>query len=72
MRRRQPPTADELRELRERPTVTYEQGAALWGVGETLFRSAVARGEIDVPVIAVGRRRVIPTAALLRLIDGSR
>lgn len=66
MRARTVYTARELAELLGRPTVTVPEGAACWGVGPTAFREALRTGELDLPVITVGSRRVIPTAAIRR------
>lgn len=62
-------TAQDLAELWERPTVSWNEAAALCGVGVTSLKAAVRRGEIDLPVISVGTRKVIPTAGVRRLLD---
>jgi len=69
MRARQIRTTEELHELAKRPTVSWNEAAALCGVGVTSLKAAVRRGEIDLPVISVGTRKVIPTSALRRLLS---
>lgn len=51
---------------RERPTLTVEQAGAFLGLGRSAAYAAVGRGEI--PTIKFGRRIIVPTAALLRLL----
>jgi hypothetical protein len=68
MRSRTISTPEELAQLLERPTVSWPEAAALCGVGVTAFKGAVHRGEIDLPVISVGARKVIPTSAIKRLL----
>ena len=62
-------TSDELAELRKRSTLSWREAAALVGVGPSALRDAVRRGEIKLPVISVGTRKVIPTAAIRRLLE---
>jgi excisionase family DNA binding protein len=49
------------------PTMTVEEVAELLGTGRTATYDAVHRGEI--PCIKVGRKLVIPTAAVRRLLE---
>jgi excisionase family DNA binding protein len=51
----------------ENPTMTVEALAELLGSGRTATYDAVRRGEI--PSIKVGRKIVIPTAAVRRLLE---
>jgi len=68
MRRRIQRTSEELSELLSRPTLTVPEGAAVLGLGTTAFRACLQRGEIDLPVISVGTRKVIPVSAIKRLL----
>jgi excisionase family DNA binding protein len=55
------------RELQDLPpTLTVEQAAKLLGVGRNQTYEAVAKGEL--PAMRIGRRWVIPTVRLLRLL----
>jgi excisionase family DNA binding protein len=49
-----------------RPTLTVEEAAAVLSISRSLAYEAVRTGEI--PSIRVGRRVLVPTAALNRLI----
>lgn len=53
-------------EARTRAALTVPEAAALLGVGTRQCYEAARRGEI--PAIRVGRRWIVPTAALLRLL----
>lgn len=55
-----------LPDPRERPTLTIRQTAALLGVSLHCAYDAAHRGEI--PVIWIGRRMLVPTAALLTMV----
>jgi|HubBroStandDraft_6_1064221.scaffolds.fasta_scaffold869129_2 hypothetical protein len=68
MRSRTIHTPDELTEMLQRPTLTLPNAAAVFGLGITSFRAGISRGEIDLPIISVGARKVIPTAAIRRLL----
>jgi hypothetical protein len=57
---------EELSELLERPTLTLPEVAAVYGVGSSTFRAGLRSGAINLPVITVGTRKVIPTAAIRR------
>jgi excisionase family DNA binding protein len=48
------------------PTVTVEHAAKLLGMSRSAAYRAAARGEL--PTIAFGRRRLIPTRRLLELL----
>lgn len=50
----------------ERQTVTVEEAAQILGIGRNSAYEAVRRGEL--PAIRIGRRFVIPKAALERLL----
>ena len=50
----------------ERPTLSVEEAGKLVGLGRSAAYEAARRGEL--PVLAFGRRRVVPTAALRRLL----
>jgi excisionase family DNA binding protein len=50
----------------ERQTVTVEEAARILGIGRSAAYMAVKRGEI--PVLRLGRRFVVPKAALERLL----
>lgn len=50
----------------ERPTLTVREAGEWMGIGPDLAYDAVKRGEI--PSIRCGRRLLIPTAALARLL----
>jgi excisionase family DNA binding protein len=53
--------------VEDRPTLTVEEGRALLGIGRSAMYDAIERG--DVPSIRIGRRIVIPTAALRRMLQ---
>lgn len=50
------------------PTVTIDETADVLKIGRASAYAAAKRGEI--PTIKIGRRLLVPTAALLRLLDG--
>ena len=50
----------------EEPTLSVERAGRVVGLGRSAAYEAVGRGEI--PTIRFGRRVVVPTAALLRLL----
>ena len=52
--------------ITERPVLSVEETGELLGLSRNSMYSAIARGEI--PSIRVGRRLLIPKAALLRLL----
>jgi excisionase family DNA binding protein len=49
-----------------RQTLTIEEAAALLGIGRNSAYQAVASGQL--PVIRIGRRLLVPRAALQRLL----
>lgn len=49
-----------------RPTVTVTEAGQILGVGRSAAYDAVARG--DLPSIRLGRRLLVPTAGLRRLL----
>lgn len=51
----------------ERPTLTVAETGRLLGLSKVSTYEAVHRGEI--PVIRIGRRMLVPTAALRRLLQ---
>jgi excisionase family DNA binding protein len=51
----------------ERLTVTVEEAASILGIGRNSAYEAVRRGEI--PVIRIGRRFLVPRAALERMLS---
>jgi excisionase family DNA binding protein len=53
-------------ELRSRLTITVEEAAAALGIGRTAAYEAVRRGELE--TLRLGRRVLVPTAPLLRLL----
>jgi excisionase family DNA binding protein len=52
----------------DRLTLSVEEAASLAGISRNSAYEAVRRGEL--PVIRVGRRLLVPRAALLRLLNG--
>ncbi len=48
------------------PTISVERGGQLLGLGRSAAYEAARRGEL--PVLRFGRRLVVPTAAVLRLL----
>jgi excisionase family DNA binding protein len=51
------------------PTMAVDDFAKVLNTGRTATFDAIKRGELDVPVIKVGRRWLIPTAAVRRLLE---
>ena len=65
---------DERRTRRQRPrlpddrlTWTIAEAARLLGIGRATAYEAAHRGEL--PICVIGRRMMVPRAALLRLLD---
>lgn len=56
-----------LRDLDGRVTITVEECARLLGIGRSSAYEAIRRG--DLPSLRLSRRIVIPTRALLRLLE---
>lgn len=52
---------------RERPVLSVEEAGRILGLGRSASYEAVRKGEI--PSLRLGRRRVVPTAALRRLLE---
>lgn len=50
-----------------RQTLTVEEAAQVLGIGRTLAFEMARRG--DLPTLRLGRRLVVPHAALMRLLD---
>lgn len=61
-------SSDLLLAFRERPTLTVPECASVLGVSRDVAYEAVRRGEI--PSLRLGRRIVVPTAALRRMLEG--
>lgn len=53
----------------ERRTLTVEEAARVLGLGRSAAYSAAQRG--DLPVLRIGRRLLVPTAALDRMLAGT-
>ena len=68
MRARRVLSPGERAELLLAPTVSLQEAASILGVGATALRDSLRRGEVDLPLVSVGSRRVVPTAALRRLL----
>jgi len=49
-------------------TFTVDETAKMLGIGRNSAYEAIARGEI--PIIKVGKRLLVPKAALEKLLDG--
>jgi excisionase family DNA binding protein len=52
----------------ERRTVSVEQAAQILGIGRNQAYEAARRG--DIPVIKIGKRLLVPRAALDRMLGG--
>ena len=52
----------------ERLTVPVVEAARLLGISRTLAYQAIKRGQL--PAISVGRRLLVPRAALIRMLEG--
>ena len=57
-----------MSDTKERMTYTVEEAAQLLGVGRNKGYEAVKAGEL--PVIKIGKRLLVPKAALNRILDG--
>lgn len=51
------------------PTLTLLETAQILGCGMSALRDALRRGQLELPLIRVGARVVIPTAAVRRLLS---
>lgn len=54
-------------DLRSRPTVSVEEAAEVLSLGRASAYAAVRRGEIA--TVKIGRRLIVPTSSLLRMLD---
>ena len=54
----------------ERRTLTIEEAARALGIGRNQGYLAAKRG--DIPVIRIGKRMLVPRAALERMLEGER
>jgi excisionase family DNA binding protein len=59
---------DALDELRSKPTISIEGYARVMGISRSFAYSLAREGEI--PIIRVGRRFRVPSAAILRMLEG--
>lgn len=57
-----------LSDLRDRTTCTIPEASAVLGLSSWAGYQAAQRGEI--PTLTIGRRKVVPVPALLRMLDG--
>lgn len=53
---------------KEKQTLTVDEAARCLGIGRNSAYGAIARGEI--PVIRVGKRLLVPKAALEKMLSG--
>ena len=58
---------DQIRELLKRPTISVPAAGKLFGLGANAAYEAAKRE--DFPVIRLGRRLAVPTAALRRMLQ---
>ncbi len=58
-----------LSDLRDRATITIPEAAAILGLSPWAGYAAAQRGEI--PVLSMGRRKIVPVPALLRLLGAT-
>ncbi len=56
-----------LADLRNRPTISVEEAGEVLGLARSSTYAAVRRNEI--PTIRLGRRLVVSTSSLLKLLD---
>ena len=61
------PAAEAASAVNERLTYTLTEAAARLGISRALAYEAANRGEL--PVCRIGRRMLVPRAALLRLLE---
>ena len=54
----------------ERETLTVEETARRLGIGRSAAYKLAARNELPVPTLRIGKRLLIPRAALDRLLGG--
>ncbi len=55
-------------DARRRATLTVEEAGALVGIGRSAAYAAARTGQL--PTVRIGKRLVVPTARLLRLLEG--
>lgn len=53
----------------QRDTLTVDEAAARLGIGRNAAYDAIHRGEL--PALRIGRRLLVPRAALERMLDGA-
>ncbi|MDO8750682.1 MAG: helix-turn-helix domain-containing protein [Dehalococcoidia bacterium] len=61
-------SAQGTRETIERVTYTVDEARRLLGLGRASAYEAIRKGEI--PVLHIGRRLLVPRAALLKMLEG--
>jgi len=54
---------------REKPSITVDECAELFGLAPNSIRSALARG--DIPSLRIGRRIIISRRKVLEMLNGS-
>jgi excisionase family DNA binding protein len=59
-----------MQDVSERKTYNIEEAGRLLGVGRNQAYEAARTGQI--PTILIGRRRLVPKAALDRMLDGKK
>ncbi len=65
-----PPPKLTLDDVRHRATITIEETSVVLGIGRTLAYEAARRGQL--PVLALGTRRLVAVPALLKMLgDGA-
>jgi hypothetical protein len=57
--------------LLDAPTLSLAETAQVLGVGLSALRDALRRDEIDLRVIRIGTRKVIPSPQIRNLLDNS-
>lgn len=55
----------------DEPTIDVQRASRLLGIGRNLGYELAGRGDFPVPVIRVGTKFRVPTAALIRLLEGA-
>lgn len=58
-----------IADLQDRATITIPEAGQVLGLGEWAAYRAATRGEI--PTLTLGRRKVVPVPALLRLLGAT-
>jgi hypothetical protein len=54
------------------PTIDIETAAGILGIGRTLAHQLAKTDRFPCPVLRLGHRYVVPTAGLIRLLEGDR